>query len=121
MNKPDRSPYIVQPGHSIRALGKSHRDGATVQLTDRDGARLTASGAVKPAGEPEQETPDSPLAALQKGKAADVTAALAGLDAVQLTELAALEAAAPKPRSTVLAAIEARQAELAKPADPPAA
>lgn len=102
----DRKPYIVQPGHSVRAGGQSHRDGATVHLTDADGERLTAQGRVAQAAKGAQ---GDPLAELLKGKVGEVVERLTALSDDDLVKVAELEAA-HSARAGVLKAVEAVQA-----------
>lgn len=128
----DKQAYIVQPGHAVYAGRKTHREGAIVHLGARDGARLTAQGAVAPAeGAGVVETPAVDLGDAAKpqgtkpvndgepgildGNTAQVTAALAGLDLEALQALRAQELAG-KTRKGVIAAIDAAIEAATKPA-----
>ena len=105
--------YTVQPGHSLRARGRSYREGEQVPLGTADAARLVDSGAV--ASLKAKARTDSPMATCLDGNAPDVIGGLSeqGLDADGLAELAELETAG-KNRKTVLEAIEAARAALSE-------
>lgn len=113
----DSKLYTVQPGHSVRAGGKSYRHGTahdTVALGMADAQRLLDMGVILPAdpaagdgkGEGSIDTwADDTLA----GTVAEVTERLAGLGADALAVLAEVEAGG-KARKGVLEAIEAAKA-----------
>lgn len=122
------SPYVVQPNFSVRSGRRSYVGGETVNLSERDGARLETQGRVKRAdnigrqgaiANSEQRDADQAkgeAAELVAGTVAEVEESIATMDE---TGLKALEKAEKKgkARQGVADAIERRRAQLAADAE----
>lgn len=118
-----REAYEVQPNHSVRTGRRSHVAGETVELTAADGERLARQGrvkrvdnvgrqgAIKNAAQRDLDKAKAKAAGLVAGTVAELSEAIAKMDAAQLDALETEEKAG-KDRQGVADAIAARRAEL---------